>query len=610
MMAALNPAIEAVTERVRARSAARRRRYLDLIDAHDVSKPARVRLAEANQAHASAGCLAQDKAVLLGGKWPSIGIVTAYNDMLSAHAPYERFPAIIRQAAREAGAVAQVAGGVPAMCDGVTQGFEGMELSLFSRDVIALSTAVALSHATFDAALLLGICDKIVPGLLIGALRFPWLPVILVPAGPMPSGLPNKEKAARRQLFAEGKIGREELLQAEAESYHAPGTCTFYGTANSNQMMMELMGLHLPGAAFVNPNTPLRDALTAAAARRAATITGLGEDYRPIGRVVDERAIVNAMVGLMATGGSTNHFIHLPAIARAAGMEIAWEDFAEISRVTPLMARIYPNGSADVNHFHAAGGMGFLTRELLDAGLVHEDIVTIGGAGLAAYAQEPILVGESLSWRDAPATSGDESVLRGASRPFAADGGLRVMSGNLGRAVVKVSSVAEDKRAVEAPALVFASQGEVQAAFKRGDLDRDCIVVVRGQGPRANGMPELHKLMPLMGALQDRGFKVALVTDGRMSGASGKVLAAIHVTPEAADGGPLARLRDGDVLRVDAETGVLDVAAPADWRERAPAQLDLAANARGGGRELFSLFRVNACSAETGGSAFPDYDPG
>jgi phosphogluconate dehydratase len=608
-MMAINSTVEAVTQRVVERSASRRRRYLDLIDAYDASKPARVKIAEANRAHGAAGCAVQDKIELLGGHWPSIGIVTAYNDMLSAHAPYEHYPEIIRRAARDVGAVAQVAGGVPAMCDGVTQGFEGMELSLFSRDVIALSTAISLSHATFDAALLLGICDKIVPGLLIGALRFPWLPCILVPGGPMPSGLPNKEKAGRRQLFAEGKIGREELLQAEAESYHAPGTCTFYGTANSNQMMMEVMGLHLPGAAFVNPNTPLRDALTVAAAQRAAKITGLGETYRPIGRVVDERAIVNAMIGLMATGGSTNHFIHLPAIALAAGIEINWDDFAELSRVTPLLTRIYPNGSADVNHFHAAGGMGFLTRELLDAGLLHGDIATVGGESLVAYAQEPMLVGETLSWRDAPGTSGDESVLRGARTPFSVDGGLRLLSGGLGRACVKVSAVAEEKRTVEAPALVFDSQADVQAAFKRGDLDRDCVIVVRGQGPRANGMPELHKLMPLMGALQDRGFRVALATDGRMSGASGKVLAAIHITPEAAEGGPLAKLRDGDILRIDAESGVLDVVSPTDWRDRAPSQLDLAANTRGVGRELFSMFRVNACSAERGGSAFPDFDP-
>ena len=607
-MSGLHPTVETVTERIRERSAARRRRYLDLIDAYDPSTPARVKVAEANRAHGAAGCAAQDKIQLLGGAWPSIGIVTAYNDMLSAHAPYERFPDIIRKAAREAGAVAQVAGGVPAMCDGVTQGFEGMELSLFSRDTIALSTAVALSHATFDAALLLGICDKIVPGLLIGALRYPWLPVILVPGGPMPSGLPNKEKAARRQLFAEGKIGREELLQAEAESYHSPGTCTFYGTANSNQMMVELMGLHLPGAAFVNPNTPLRDALTAAATQRATQITGLGDDYRPIGRVVDEKAIVNAMVGLMATG-STNHFIHLPAIALAAGIEINWDDFSELSAVTPLLTRIYPNGSADVNHFHAAGGMGFLTRELIGAGLLHAGIATVGGDDLTTYTQEPILVGETLSWRDAPATSADDNVLRGARSPFSADGGLRLLSGGLGRACVKVSAVAEDQRIIEAPASVFDSQADVQAAFRRGDLDRNCVIVVRGQGPRANGMPELHKLMPLMGALQDRGFRVALATDGRMSGASGKVMAAIHITPEAAEGGPLAKVRSGDVVRIDAERGALDVVAPADWRDRAPAQLDLAANARGMGRELFSLFRAHACSAERGGSAFPDYDP-
>ncbi|MEQ1491952.1 MAG: phosphogluconate dehydratase [Terricaulis sp.] len=605
----MHSTVEAVTKRIIDRSALRRRRYLDLIDGYDATKPARVKIAEANRAHGAAGCAVQDKIELLGGHWPSIGIVTAYNDMLSAHAPYEHYPEILRKAARGVGAVAQVAGGVPAMCDGVTQGFEGMELSLFSRDVIALSTAVSLSHATFDAALLLGICDKIVPGLLIGALRFPWLPAIFVPGGPMPSGLPNKEKAARRQLFAEGKIGREELLQAEAESYHAPGTCTFYGTANSNQMMMEVMGLHLPGAAFVPPNTSLRHALTVAAAQRAAKITGLGDEYRPIGRVVDEKAIVNAMVGLMATGGSTNHFIHLPAIALAAGIEITWDDFAELSRVTPLLARIYPNGSADVNHFHDAGGMAFLTRELLDAGLLHGDIATVGGENLSAYAREPTLSGEALSWRNAPAESVDESVLRRADAPFSADGGLRLLSGGLGRACVKVSAVAAEKRVVEAGALVFASQADVQAAFKRGDLDRDCVIVVRGQGPRANGMPELHKLMPLMGALQDRGFSVALATDGRMSGASGKVLAAIHITPEAAEGGPLAKVRDGDVLRVDADNGVLDVVSPADWRERAPAQLDLVPHMRGVGRELFTLFRINACSAERGGSSFPDYDP-
>lgn len=608
-MAAINPAIEQVTKRIRDRSAKRRRRYLDLVDAYDATVPARVRIAEANRAHGAAGCAVQDKLELLGGKWPSIGIVTAYNDMLSAHAPYERFPDIIRKAAREVGAVAQVAGGVPAMCDGVTQGFEGMELSLFSRDVIALSTAVSLSHATFDSALLLGICDKIVPGLLIGALRFPWLPCIFLPGGPMPSGLPNKEKAARRQLFAEGKIGRDELLQAEAESYHSPGTCTFYGTANSNQMMMELMGLHMPNAAFVNPNTDLRDALTIAATQRAAAITGLDDDYRPIGRVVDERSIVNAIVGLMATGGSTNHFIHLPAIARAAGIEILWDDFGDIARVTPLLAKIYPNGSADVNQFRDAGGMAFVTRELLSQGLLHGDIMTVSGDGLEPHTRDPDLDGGALLWRDAPAEPRNADIVRPAENPFNATGGLVVMSGGLGRACAKTSAVGAPFLKVEAPAQVFDSQAEVQKAFRDGALDHDCVIVVRGQGPRANGMPELHKLMPLMGALQDRGFRVALVTDGRMSGASGKVLAAIHVTPEAAEGGPLAKLRDGDVVRVDGESGALDVVSPADWRERAPAQLDLAANARGLGRELFTLFRANACSAEHGGTAFPDYDP-
>ena len=608
-MTDLNPTIVAVTRRIRERSAKRRQRYLDLIAAYDPTKPARVKIAEANRAHGAAGCAVQDKIDLLGGKWPAIGIVTAYNDMLSAHAPYEDYPGIIRSAAREAGAIAQVAGGVPAMCDGVTQGFEGMELSLFSRDVIALSTAVSLSHATFDSALLLGICDKIVPGLLIGALRFPWLPTIFVPGGPMPSGLPNKEKAARRQLFAEGKIGREELLQAEAESYHSPGTCTFYGTANSNQMMMELMGLHIPNAAFVNPGTPLREALTRAATRRAAEITGLGDDYRPIGRIIDERAIVNAVIGLMATGGSTNHFIHLPAIARAAGIELLWDDFADIARVTPLLAKVYPNGAADVNQFRDAGGMAFVTRELIGAGLLHADIETVWRDGMAAQTRDPGLDGDALVWRDAPATPRNADIVRAASQPFNATGGLILMQGGIGRACAKTSAVADKCMLVEAPAAVFDTQADVQAAFKRGDLDRDCVVVVRGQGPRANGMPELHKLMPLLGALQDRGFAVALVTDGRMSGASGKVLAAIHVTPEAAEGGPLAKVRDGDTIRVDGLNGALDVIAPNDWRDRAAAQLDLAANARGMGRELFSLFRSNACSAEHGGTAFPDYDP-
>jgi len=608
-MSNLNAAIAAVTERIRERSAKRRHRYLDLIDAYDPTVPARTKVGEPNQAHNSAGCALRDRDVLLGGRWPSIGIVTAYNDVISSHKPYETYPPLMREAAREVGAIAQVAGGVPAMCDGVTQGFVGMELSLWSRDVIAMATAVSLSHATFDSALLLGICDKIVPGLLIGALRFPWLPVVMVPGGPMPSGLPNKEKAQKRQLFVEGKISRAELLEAESQSYHAPGTCTFYGTANSNQIMMELMGLHIPGAAFVNPFTPLRDALTVAATRRAAAITGLGEDYRPIGRVVDERAIVNAIVGLTATGGSTNHFIHLPAIARAAGIEITWNDFEEISAVTPLLARMYPNGSADVNQFHAAGGVAFLTHELMALELLHADIPTIVPEGLPAYAREAWLNDGKLDWRDV-VRSGDDSILRSHADPFMAEGGLRVVDGGLGRAVIKVSAVEDAWRVVEAPARVFESQAQVLEAFQAGELDGDAVIVVRGQGPRGNGMPELHKLMPVLGALQDRGFRVALVTDGRMSGASGKVLAAIHVTPETLAGGALAKVRDGDTILVDSKQGRFDVVAPADWRDRPPVQLDVSANQRDYGRELFALFRANAQSAEMGGSAFPDYDPG
>jgi phosphogluconate dehydratase len=607
-MAALNPAIEAVTERIRARSAKQRRRYLDLIEAYDPSVPARTKVAEPNQAHNSAGCALHEKSELLQGRWPALGIVTAYNDVISSHKPYETYPPLMREAARKVGAVAQVAGGVPAMCDGVTQGFVGMELSLFSRETIALATAVSLSHATFDAALLLGICDKIVPGLLIGALRFPWLPVILVPGGPMPSGIPNKEKAQKRQLFVEGKISRAELLEAEAQSYHAAGTCTFYGTANSNQIMMELMGLHVPGAAFVNPFTPLRDALTVAATQRAAEMTGLGDDYRPIGRLVDERAIVNAMVGLTATGGSTNHFIHLPAIARAAGIEINWDDFADISAVTPLLVRMYPNGAADVNQFHNAGGVAFLARELLALGLLHGDIPTVAPAGMSAYAREPWLDEGALAWREADAQSADETVLRGGDNPFMRDGGLRVVAGGLGRAVIKTSAVEDAWRKVEAPARVFDNQAQVLAAFQAGHLDRDAVIVVRGQGPRANGMPELHKLMPALGALQDRGFRVALVTDGRMSGASGKVLAAIHVIPEAVAGGPIAKVRDGDMVLVDSKENRLDVTAPADWHERSPAQLDISGNQRDYGRELFRLFRLNAASAEEGASPFPEFD--
>ncbi|MGH8269456.1 MAG: phosphogluconate dehydratase, partial [Steroidobacteraceae bacterium] len=504
-------------------------------------------------------------------------------------------PGLLRAAARDAGATAQVAGGVPAMCDGITQGQAGMELSLFSRDVIAMSTGVALSHGMFDAALCLGVCDKIVPGLLIGALSFGQLPAVFVPAGPMPSGLPNKEKAHIRQLFAEGKVGREALLESEAGSYHSAGTCTFYGTANSNQMLMEVMGLHLPGSAFVSPNTPLRDALTAAAARRAAQITALGQEYLPLAKVLDERSLVNAIAGLLATGGSTNHTLHLVAIARAAGILIDWDDFSDLSEVVPLLARIYPNGGADVNHFHAAGGMGFLIRELLAAGLMHEDVRTISGTGLGASALEPWLSPGGLAWREAPAVSADTSVLRPAADPFSADGGLKLLRGNLGRAVIKVSAVSSQHRIVEAPAKVFDSQEAVLESFQRGELARDVIVVVRFQGPRANGMPELHGLTPALASLQGKGHRVALVTDGRMSGASGAVPAAIHLTPEVASGGPLGKVRDGDMIRLDSVKGTLEaLVSEESWSRQPNATADLSANALGMGRELFRVFRMNA----------------
>jgi phosphogluconate dehydratase len=572
------------------------------MQAETASDSTRSRLSCGNLAHGFAASSPADKDVLKQLRWPNLAIVTAYNDMLSAHQPFEGFPGLIRTAAREAGATAQVAGGVPAMCDGVTQGQSGMELSLFSRDVIAMSTGIALSHGMFDATLCLGVCDKIVPGLLIGALAFGHLPTIFVPAGPMTSGLANKEKARIRQLFAEGKATRDALLQCEADSYHSAGTCTFYGTANSNQMLMEVMGLHMPGSAFVNPNTPLRDLLTAAATRRAARITSLGNEYVPLAFVVNEEAIVNAIVGLLATGGSTNHTLHLVAMARAAGITIDWNDFSELSDAVPLLARIYPNGSADVNHFHAAGGMGFLIRELLQAGLMHEDVHTIAGRGLRAYTQEPWLSPEGLAWRDAPAQSGDTTVLRPASNPFSADGGLKLLRGNLGRSVIKVSAVKSEHRVVEAPARVFDSQKEVIEAFKTGELARDVIVVVRFQGPRANGMPELHQLTPALSSLQSKGFKVALVTDGRMSGASGAVPAAIHVTPECLGGGPLGKVRDGDILRLDSVAGTLDAhVSSAVWDQRPNAEADISGNEHGVGRDLFKLFRANAAEAELGG---------
>ena len=597
----LNPRVREVTERIRERSRDTRAAYLERMRGQ-ARGPARTRLSCTNLAHGFAASSAADKEVLKALRGPNLGIVTAYNDMLSAHQPYERFPGLIRHAAREAHATAQVAGGVPAMCDGVTQGQPGMELSLFSREVIAMATGIALSHGMFDAALCLGVCDKIVPGLLIGALAFGQLPTIFVPAGPMPSGLPNKEKARIRQLFAEGKVGREALLQSEADSYHSAGTCTFYGTANSNQMLMEVMGLHLPGSAFVPPNTPLRDALTAAAARRAARITALGEQYLPLAHVIDERSIVNAVVGLLATGGSTNHTLHIVAIAKAAGIRIDWDDFSELSAVVPLLARIYPNGSADVNHFHAAGGMGFLVRELLEAGLMHGEVPTVAGAGLAHYTQEPWLSSEGLAWRDAPANSGDREVLRRATDPFSADGGLKLLRGNLGRAIIKVSAVKPEHRSVQAPARVFHSQDEVLEAFKQGALSRDVVVVVRFQGPRANGMPELHGLTPALTSLQSKGHRVGLVTDGRMSGASGAVPAAIHLTPEAVCGGPIGRIRDGDLIRLDSHAGVLEArVSEEEWNRREAASADLSANAFGMGRELFGLLRAHAAPAEQGG---------
>jgi phosphogluconate dehydratase len=593
--------VHEITERIRERSRSGRCDYMARMEAAHRRGSARSGLSCTNLAHGFAASDATDKEALKLMRWPNVAIVSAYNDMLSAHQPFERYPALIKRAAREAGAVAQFAGGVPAMCDGVTQGQPGMELSLFSRDVIAMATGVALAHNMFDSALCLGICDKIVPGMLMGALAFGHLPVIFVPGGPMPSGVPNKEKALVRQRYAEGKVGRDELLESEAGSYHTAGTCTFYGTANSNQMLMEVMGLHIPGSAFVPPNTPLRDALTAAAAGRAARITALGNEYLPLGRMVDEAAIVNAIVGLLATGGSTNHTLHLIAIARCAGIAVTWDDFSDLSAVVPLLTRIYPNGSADVNRFQIAGGMAFLIRELLDGGFLHGDTTTVMGKGLAAYAAEPWLDGHQLTWRPAPASSGDLDVLRPVADPFSNHGGLRLLTGNLGRAVIKTSAMKHEHHVVEAQALVFNDQEEVLAAFKAGKLARDFVAVVRFQGPRANGMPELHQLTPSLASLQSKGFHVALVTDGRMSGASGSVPAAIHVTPECSDGGPLGRVRDGDVIRLDCHTGVLEARVPEDvWRQREVPSLDHAHNEFGCGRELFASLRRAVGGAESG----------
>ncbi|MBG6554564.1 phosphogluconate dehydratase [Pseudomonas aeruginosa] len=602
----MHPRVLEVTRRIQARSAATRQRYLEMVRAAASKGPHRGTLPCGNLAHGVAACGESDKQTLRLMNQANVAIVSAYNDMLSAHQPFERFPGLIKQALHEIGSVGQFAGGVPAMCDGVTQGEPGMELSLASRDVIAMSTAIALSHNMFDAALCLGVCDKIVPGLLIGSLRFGHLPTVFVPAGPMPTGISNKEKAAVRQLFAEGKATREELLASEMASYHAPGTCTFYGTANTNQLLVEVMGLHLPGASFVTPNAPLRAALPREAARQASRLPPENGNYVPMAEIVDEKAIVNSVVALLATGGSTNHTLHLLAIAQAAGIQLTWQDMSELSHVVPTLARIYPNGQADINHFQAAGGMSFLIRQLLDGGLLHEDVQTVAGPGLRRYTREPFLEDGRLVWREGPERSLDEAILRPLDKPFSAEGGLRLMEGNLGRGVMKVSAVAPEHQVVEAPVRIFHDQASLAAAFKAGELERDLVAVVRFQGPRANGMPELHKLTPFLGVLQDRGFKVALVTDGRMSGASGKVPAAIHVSPEAIAGGPLARLRDGDRVRVDGVNGELRVLVDdAEWQARSlePAPQD---GNLGCGRELFAFMRNAMSSAEEGACSFTE----
>ena len=600
-MSKMHATVEAVTARIVERSKQGRQAYLDLIAKQRDAGVNRPVLSCGNLAHGFAAS-GEDKASIRDGKAMNIGIISAYNDMLSAHQPYGRYPEHMKIFAREVGATAQVAGSTPAMCDGVTQGQDSMELSLFSRDVIAMATAVGLSHGMFESVAMMGICDKIVPGLLIGALRFGHLPTILVPAGPMPSGLANKEKQRVRQLYAEGKVGRAELLEAEAASYHSAGTCTFYGTANSNQMMMEVMGLHIPGSAFINPGTKLRTELTRAAVHRLSKIGWDGDDYRPLGRCVDEKAIVNACVGLLATGGSTNHALHIPAIARAAGIIIDWEDLDQLSSAVPLIARVYPNGSGDVNHFHAAGGIGYVIRELIDAGLLHRENMTVAGDDLADYGREPILEDDKLVWRDAPAASADDSILRPPSAPFSPDGGMRLVTGNLGRATFKTSAVDPVRWTIEAPVRVFHDQNDALAAFKAGELECDVILVIRFQGPAANGMPELHKLTPPLGVLQDKGFNVALITDGRMSGASGKVPAAIHLSPEGARGGAIAKLQDGDIVRLCANTGTLSVLVDADiWSARAAAPTP--AQHVGTGRELFALMRAGADEAEKGGSA-------
>ena len=604
--------LQAVTDRIIERSAATRAGYIDDCRANMRSGPRRKRLSEGNIAHATAACPVLEKTELLGARWPNIGIVTAYNDMLSAHQPFKRFPDIVKHAAQRNGAIAQVAGGVPAMCDGVTQGQDGMELSLFSRDVIARSTAIALSHDCFDAAIHLGVCDKIVPGLLIAALRYGYLPHIFAPAGPMPSGITNPEKARVRQQFAAGEVGRDVLLAAEAASYHAPGTCTFYGTANTNQMLMEIMGLQLPGSSFIHPNTPLRDAMTAQTTRRAVQITNMGDEFTPACNVIDEKAIVNGLVGLMATGGSTNLTIHLSSIARSAGILINWGDYADISHIVPLISRIYPNGVADVNHFHAAGGMAYLIGELIGAELLHTDVTTVaGGEGLIEYTREPIrnahAEADTVIFRPGPTESLDHDVLTMVTKPFRPDGGLALMAGNLGRGVMKVSAVKRDNWLVEAPAIVIDDQNDLMAMHKAGELERDFVAVLRFQGPRANGMPELHKLTPILGLQQDKGFRVAIVTDGRMSGASGKVPAAIHMHPEALLGGPLSRIETGDIVRLDPANGSVSV-VDVDLSQRKAVEAPVRTNLSNLGMDMFAPQRSVVSDAESGASTLGDMD--
>ncbi|GIU31530.1 phosphogluconate dehydratase [Shewanella colwelliana] len=597
----MHAVVQSVTDRIIERSKHSRAQYLKALDEAKSKGVHRSSLSCGNLAHGFAACSPADKNTIKALTKANIGIVTAFNDMLSAHQPYEDYPKLLKQACQEVGSVAQVAGGVPAMCDGVTQGQPGMELSLLSREVIAMSTAVGLSHNMFDGALLLGICDKIVPGLLIGALSFGHLPMLFVPAGPMKSGIPNKEKARIRQKFAQGLVDRAALLEAESSSYHSAGTCTFYGTANSNQLMLEIMGLQLPGSSFVNPDDPLREALNKMAAKQVCRLTEMGTQYSPIGEVVNEKSVVNGIVGLLATGGSTNLTMHIVAAARAAGIIINWDDFSELSDAVPLLARVYPNGHADINHFHAAGGMALLVKELLDAGLLHEDVNTVAGFGLRRYTQEPRLIDNELVWVDGPATSLDSEVLTTASAPFQENGGLKLLKGNLGRAVIKVSAVAEQHRLVEAPAVVIDDQNKLEALFQAGELDKDCVVVVKGQGPKAVGMPELHKLTPILGTLQDKGFKVALLTDGRMSGASGKVPAAIHLTPEALDGGLIAKIQNGDLIRVNATTGELSLLIDeSTLAAREAEKVDLRSTSYGMGRELFAALRSNLSSPETG----------